>query len=49
MGSKMLNYEIADSCPVFSPITQQLLFPRSSFSPSYKKCDDLLVLAALHV
>lgn len=49
MSSKMLICEIAGSCPVFSPVIQQLLFPSSSFSPSSKKFDDPIVLAALHV
>lgn len=49
MGSKMLICDIADCCPVCSPVIQQFLFPSSSFSPSSKKYDYLTVLAALQV
>lgn len=49
MSSEMLICEIADSCPVFSPVIQRLLFPSFSFSPSSKKFDDPIVFPALHV
>lgn len=50
MSSEMLICEIADSCPVFSPVIQRfLLFPSFSFSPSSKKFDDPIAFAALHV
>lgn len=45
VGSEILICEIADSCPVI----QRLLFPSSSFSPSLKKSDALIVLAVLQV
>lgn len=49
IGSKMLICKIADCCPVFSSVIQQLLFTSPSFSPFVKKSDDLTILATLQV